>query len=204
MYCYKCGQSIDDEAIICPHCGCATKNYEYGGKRRSASFANTSENAVSHKSRLVALLLCVFLGWLGVHRYYVGKIGTGVLWMFTGGCFYIGWIVDIIFLACGKMTDKDGRLILDWDGSNVTQTANPTVSETTGNEQYSVATEPWGNKEQKKNPWYGMLRIVIGAIYLLCGLISFLQFDSRSLLYIIIGAVVIAWGVIDRKKKQKK
>ena len=60
------------------------------------------------KSKVVALLLCIFLGGLGIHRFYVGKIGTGVLWFFTGGLFGIGTIVDIIMIAVGSFKDKTG------------------------------------------------------------------------------------------------
>ena len=42
------------------------------------------------KKRLVALLLCLFLGGLGIHRFYVGITGTGVVWLLTGGCCGIG------------------------------------------------------------------------------------------------------------------
>ena len=108
MYCYKCGAEIDDEAVICLKCGCATKNY------KDKPFKTINLDA-SSKSRLVALLLCIFLGSLGVHRFYVGKIGTGIIWLFSAGCFGIGWIIDIIMIACGKMTDKDGNLILLWE-----------------------------------------------------------------------------------------
>ena len=61
------------------------------------------------KSKMVALLLCIFLGGLGIHRFYVGKIGTGIIWLLTGGCFGIGYIVDIVMIATGKFTDKAGN-----------------------------------------------------------------------------------------------
>lgn len=112
MFCYKCGQEIDDEAVICLHCGCATKNY---GKRTAAVPKEFAQDGVSPKSRLVALLLCIFLGVLGVHRFYLGKVGTGVLWLFTYGCLGIGWIIDIIMIACGKMCDKNECLVCSWE-----------------------------------------------------------------------------------------
>lgn len=67
----------------------------------------------SPKSQLVCLLLCVFLGLLGIHRFYVGKAGTGFIWLVTGGCFGIGWIIDIIMILCGSFTDKSGAF-LEW------------------------------------------------------------------------------------------
>lgn len=105
MYCYKCGKPISAEAVVCPNCGCATKNYD----------AREHTGDVSSKSRLVALLLCIFLGGLGVHRFYVGKIGTGIVWLLTAGCFGIGWIIDIILIACGAMRDKDGYRLYYWE-----------------------------------------------------------------------------------------
>ena len=111
MYCYKCGAQIDDEAIVCTSCGCATKNYGSSANKRN----QVAPNEVSGKSRLVALLLCIFLGWLGVHRFYLGKIGTGVIWLFTGGCFFVGALIDLIMIACGKATDAEGYLVTEWD-----------------------------------------------------------------------------------------
>ncbi len=70
---------------------------------------------VSSKSRLVALLLCFFLGGLGVHRFYAGKIGTGIVWLLTLGCFGIGSLIDLIMIICGSFTDKDGNLIKEWN-----------------------------------------------------------------------------------------
>lgn len=109
MYCSKCGAQIDDAAVICPRCGCATQNY-----RPSASYSNARQGEVSPKSRLAALLLCIFLGGFGVHRFYAGKIGTGVLWLLTGGLLGIGWIIDIIIIACGSMKDAYGLPITEW------------------------------------------------------------------------------------------
>lgn len=65
------------------------------------------------KSKMVALLLCIFLGGLGIHRFYVGKIGTGIIWLLTSGCFGIGYIVDIVMIATGKFTDKAGNALTD-------------------------------------------------------------------------------------------
>lgn len=61
------------------------------------------------KSKLAALLLCIFLGAIGVHRFYVGKIGTGILWLLTGGVFGIGVIVDIILIATDNFLDGQGN-----------------------------------------------------------------------------------------------
>ncbi len=60
------------------------------------------------KSKAAALLLCIFFGGLGVHRFYTGKVGTGILWLCTGGMFGIGWIIDIIMIATGSFLDKYG------------------------------------------------------------------------------------------------
>ena len=64
------------------------------------------------KSWLVTLLLCLFTGTLGVHRFYVGKIGTGILQLLTFGGFGIWTLVDFILIACKKFTDANGDLIL--------------------------------------------------------------------------------------------
>lgn len=68
----------------------------------------------SSKSRIAALLLCFFLGMFGVHRFYVGKIGTGILYMITLGGFGIGWLVDLIRIACGVFRDSQGYYLKDW------------------------------------------------------------------------------------------
>lgn len=62
----------------------------------------------SSKSRTAAGLLCFFLGEFGIHRFYVGKVGTGILWLFTLGLFGIGWFIDLIVIICGSFKDSDG------------------------------------------------------------------------------------------------
>ena len=71
---------------------------------------------VSSKSRLVALLLCIFLGWAGAHRFYVGKVGTGILWLVgVFGLFGIGALVDLIMILVGSFTDKAGLPVSSWN-----------------------------------------------------------------------------------------
>lgn len=115
MYCSKCGAQIDDEAIVCPKCGCPTKNYNQAQTQPQQETQYVVRDDASPKSRTIALVLAIFLGGLGVHRFYLGKIGTGILWLFTAGCFGIGWIIDIILIACGSMRDAYGAPVLYWD-----------------------------------------------------------------------------------------
>jgi len=58
------------------------------------------------KDWLITLLLCVLLGFLGVHRFYVGKVFTGILYLLSGGIFGIGWLLDVISIASGNFTDS--------------------------------------------------------------------------------------------------
>ena len=68
------------------------------------------EDKISNKGWFLALM-CFFFGYLGVHRFLVGKIGTGILYIFTGGLFGIGILVDFIMLLCGTFKDKEGNNI---------------------------------------------------------------------------------------------
>lgn len=72
----------------------------------------------SDKSRLVAILLAFFVGVLGVHRFYVGKIGTGILWLFTLGFLGVGALIDIIIIAAGSFKDSDGLRVTEWSPDN--------------------------------------------------------------------------------------
>ena len=66
---------------------------------------------MNRKNWTLAMLLCLFLGYLGIHRFYSNKIWTGILYLFTGGLFGIGWVVDFIMICVGTFDDKQGRPI---------------------------------------------------------------------------------------------
>ena len=70
---------------------------------------------ISEKKRLIAFLLCFFLGCLGIHRFYVGKIGTGILQIVTIGGFFGIWVlIDFIMIILGKFSDKEGKILETW------------------------------------------------------------------------------------------
>lgn len=79
---------------------------------------NTNVNSVggrtvSVKSKMVTLILCIFFGYFGVHCFYAGRIGRGILYLLTLGIFGLGWIFDIIQILRGKFTDKYGLPIVN-------------------------------------------------------------------------------------------
>ncbi|MFT5732196.1 MAG: TM2 domain-containing membrane protein YozV [Planctomycetota bacterium] len=59
-------------------------------------------------------LLCWFLGVFGVHRFYAGKVGTGILMFLTIGGLGIWWLIDMIVILVGSFRDKENRLIFKW------------------------------------------------------------------------------------------
>ena len=92
IYCTSCGVQIHDTAVSCPGCG-----------------AVRADANVSNHSRVVIALVCFFVGVLGVHRFMVGKIGTGVLQLLTLGGLGIWALIDFIVILTGGFKDKQGR-----------------------------------------------------------------------------------------------
>lgn len=70
-----------------------------------------NQTGKSKKEFVVTILLCFFLGTLGVHRFYVGKIGTGIIQLLTLGGLGIWALIDLIMIILGKFTDKEGYII---------------------------------------------------------------------------------------------
>jgi TM2 domain-containing membrane protein YozV len=98
MFCQKCGAEINDKAVVCVKCGCAVNGVKINQE-------------VESKEWLIVLLLCFFLGCFGVHRFYVGKTGTGVAQLLTcGGC-GIWALIDFIMILVGSFTDAKGNPI---------------------------------------------------------------------------------------------
>lgn len=114
MFCKKCGNEIDDAAVICPACGVQTDNFvkqqapaqEQTAGQPVINIVNTNTNTntananatlgLRTKNKWVSFVLCLFLGYLGAHKFYEGKIGMGILYLFTAGLFGIGVIIDLI------------------------------------------------------------------------------------------------------------
>lgn len=127
--CPNCGSMLDDGK--CDYCGYEEENYNReiyidDDLDQKTSQINTYMNEInetrennyvdtykSPKNKIIALLTCIFLGAIGVHRFYVGKVGTGILYLFTGGICGIGVIVDIIKILTGSFKDSNG-LTLTW------------------------------------------------------------------------------------------
>jgi hypothetical protein len=97
-YCAQCGSKLEVDSHFCAKCG-ASRDTE------------TRVIKKSPKSALVALLLCLFLGTFGIHRFYVGKIGTGILMLLTAGGFGIWFLIDLIRIACSDFTDSQGNYL---------------------------------------------------------------------------------------------
>lgn len=121
-FCVKCGKEIEDNCVSCPNCGHQVANNQNASMpniiinnsanaNATATAINNGGNGVSQKSKIVTLILAIVLGWIGGHRFYVGKIGTGIIWFFTVGFFGIGWILDIIKVLSGTFKDGAGLVI---------------------------------------------------------------------------------------------
>ena len=80
----------------------ATQSGDRRDMRRSA------RHSCSPKSRIAALLICFLFGIFGGHYFYVGRAGMGFLYLITLGFFGIGWMIDLIRIACGIFTDRNG------------------------------------------------------------------------------------------------
>ena len=123
MKCKNCGANVEN-AQACPNCGTILQAgnstpqqiptiiiNNVNKNENTNTNAGYGGNGISHKSKMVALILAIFLGYLGIHRFYVGKVGSGIIWFLTGGLFVCGWIYDIAKIASGTFTDGAGCVI---------------------------------------------------------------------------------------------
>lgn len=109
VYCTACGKQIHDSATNCPGCGAVQSH------RQTLVAAVPSAMAQGTDKRILpAFLLCFFVGWLGAHRFYVGKVGTGVAMLFTLGGLGLWALIDLILILTSSFTDKNGVRITQW------------------------------------------------------------------------------------------
>ena len=109
-FCKHCGGKIPEAAVVCTLCGCQVEDMKHNEQPNiviNNSNANVNANANINggymgrpRNKWVAFCLCFFLGFLGAHKFYEGKAGAGILYLFTGGLFCIGWLIDCIVLLC--------------------------------------------------------------------------------------------------------
>ncbi len=99
MNCAKCGKEVPEGTKSCPACGADQT------PQPEAATAATDDR----KDWLAALLLSIFLGQLGVDRFYMGYIGLGVVKLLTAGGCGIWWLIDVILIATDGLKDAQGR-----------------------------------------------------------------------------------------------
>lgn len=114
-FCPSCGKAAAGIKVTCKGCGNEYEGAFCPSCGQSANAAQTAATApqiiinnsntvsapvpgVRAKNKWVAFLLCLFLGYIGAHKYYEGKILLGLLYTFTLGLFGIGWVIDCILL----------------------------------------------------------------------------------------------------------
>ena len=111
-FCKHCGGKIPEDAVICTLCGRQVEDINKGANAAQPQIiinndninTNTNTNNVNadgrgkEKNKWVALLLCFFLGFVGGHKFYEGKVGMGILYLFTAGLCGIGVLIDFITL----------------------------------------------------------------------------------------------------------
>lgn len=133
MKCFSCGALLRGSEQFCPYCGNALEQDRSGAQNQQGYQAQPQqihihnhyqtpperviervyvqapyEQQRSRRSRVVLLLLWFFLGYLGIHHFYAGRNGKGLLYLFTGGLCGIGLLIDLFVILLGNPTDREG------------------------------------------------------------------------------------------------
>lgn len=117
VFCSQCGAAMTGEQRFCSTCGWDAEHPETPPPGRPAGAAKSPRDLgpLSPYNRLTVLLLTIVLGWLGVHRFYVGRPLSGIAWLLTIGFLGVGVIYDLILIATGEFRDGEQRRIWHWN-----------------------------------------------------------------------------------------
>lgn len=99
MYCKFCGEQIDDDCVVCPKCG---KQVAELKTTSTSSHVGSIDTVINGKNKLVAGILAILLGCFGVHHFYLGNTGAGILsivFFWTGIPALVGLIQGILILT---------------------------------------------------------------------------------------------------------
>ncbi|MFA5850517.1 MAG: TM2 domain-containing protein [Bacteroidales bacterium] len=125
MYCRNCGNEVSEKAVMCVACGtpplagnrycpnCKAETSPDAGIciRCGVGLINTSNH--SEFDWLTTLLLCLFLGTFGIHRFYTKSIGIGIVQLLTlGGC-GLWTLIDFILIVVGNFRDGNGKVVVN-------------------------------------------------------------------------------------------
>lgn len=115
-FCKHCGAKIPEDAVLCTFCGRQVEELKSSASQPNIIINNDNSSVNSNvntnvntnaaracpvgrpKNKWVALALCFFLGFAGAHKFYEGKTGMGILYLFTGGLCLIGTTIDFFAL----------------------------------------------------------------------------------------------------------
>ena len=118
LYCPQCGAQMLSTERYCGGCGWDASRPDEAPApekpRREPPSTPRRTGPPSDRNRLTTFLLCLLLGYFGVHRFYVGRVGSGIVWLITLGVFSIGWIYDLVMIATGEFVDDEGKRIVYW------------------------------------------------------------------------------------------
>ena len=116
MYCKECGKEINNFAIYCIYCGCpVTQQSEISNEQSDTTIANsdTDRRVIrSNKCWRIALILCIFGGFLGLHRFYTHYTRIGFLQLISCGGFFIWWIADLIAICLHSYKCVNGEKLV--------------------------------------------------------------------------------------------
>jgi TM2 domain-containing membrane protein YozV len=116
----------------------------------------TADQAVPMKSKGVALVLCLLFGWLGIHRFYVGRWFTGILQVFTFGGFFVWWTIDLLMIVCGRFKDAFGVVVGQPSLGLTNQGVHKSVTDSSTIPSYAPAQD-WVMKAKPTPYWKFLL-----------------------------------------------